>query len=173
MHVSNFRPVKNIEAVMRVFAELCRRESCRLALVGEGPEQARAEELAVRLGVEGQVSFLGNQEYIEELLPSADLFLLPSHHESFGLVALEAMSAGVPVIATNVGGTVEVIEDGRTGYLRAPGDIDGMVEAGLTVLGNPDGARRMGEAARQAAVERFDVEKVVPRYVDLYRRSLD
>src|SRR4029079_19189865 len=122
MHISNFRPVKNVEMVIRVFAALRARYPCHLALVGEGPEQARAEQLAVKLGVSSSVTFLGNQEFIEELLPEANLFLLPSHPESFGLVALEAMSAGVPVIATNEGGPREVIEDGVTGFLRLPTD---------------------------------------------------
>jgi len=158
--------------VIKVFAALRSHYPCRLALIGEGPEQARAEQLAARLGVSQFVSFLGNQEFIEELLPVADLFLLPSLHESFGLVALEAMSAGVPVIATNEGGPREVIEDGVTGFLRAPDDHDGMVKAGLEVLENESVARRIGEAARRAAVERFDVEKVVPRYVELYERCV-
>jgi N-acetyl-alpha-D-glucosaminyl L-malate synthase BshA len=172
MHISNFRPVKNVEAVIRVFAALRKGYPCRLALVGEGPEQARAEQLAAKLGVASFVTFLGNQEFIEELLPSADLFLLPSHHESFGLVALEAMSAGVPVIATSEGGPREVIEDGVTGFLRAPTDDQGMVEAGLKILEDDGLARRIGEAAREAAVSRFEVETVVPRYVELYERTL-
>lgn len=171
MHISNFRPVKNIEAVIRVFAELRARYPCRLALIGEGPEQARAERLAASLKVEAHVTFLGNQEFIEELLPAADLFLLPSHHESFGLVALEAMSAGVPVIATNEGGPREVIQDGVTGFLRAPTDDAGMVEAGLRVLEDGGLAKRIGEAARTSAMETFEVEKVVPRYVEFYERS--
>jgi glycosyltransferase involved in cell wall biosynthesis len=127
--------------------------------------------LASSLGVEGHVVFLGNQEFIEDVLPAADLFLLPSHHESFGLVALEAMSAGVPVIATSVGGPGEVIEDGITGFLRDPNDHAGMVEAGLKILQDEPFAKQMGQAARRAAEDRFGAEKIVPRYVEFYERS--
>lgn len=173
MHISNFRPVKNIEAVVEAFAGINRKVSSRLALVGDGPELARADTLARQFGVHDRVLFLGNQEFVEEILPAADLFLLPSHHESFGLVALEAMSAGVPVIATSQGGPPEVIEDGVTGYLRAPDDVAGMVSAGIEVLADPDRARRMGEAARKSAVDRYDIDRVVPRYVDFYRATLE
>lgn len=172
MHISNFRPVKNIESVVRVFAALRRQVNCRLVMVGEGPEAPRAEKLAAELGVDRQVTFIGNQEFVEELLPAADLFLLPSLHESFGLVALEAMSAGVPVIATSKGGPREVIEDGITGFLRRPDDVTGMVEAGLDIFQNPARAKAMGEAARRVAVEKFDAESVVPRYVEFYERTL-
>ena len=173
MHISNFRPVKNIEAVVAVFAGIVPRVKSRLVLIGDGPELARADAIARELGIYDRVNFLGNQEFIEELLPAADLFLLPSHHESFGLVALEAMSAGVPVIATNQGGPVEVIDDGRTGYLRAPDDVPGMVSAALEVLGDRARAIHMGEAARRVAVETYDTDRVVPRYVDFYRATLE
>jgi N-acetyl-alpha-D-glucosaminyl L-malate synthase BshA len=172
MHISNFRPVKNVEAVVRVFAGLRRERPARLVLIGDGPELSRAETLIEELRLADSVTLLGNQEFIEELLPAADLFLLPSHHESFGLVALEAMSAGVPVIATNRGGPNEVVADGVTGFLRAPDDIDGMIAAGRSILGDDAAARRMGEAARATAVERFDVDSVVPRYVEFYERTL-
>ncbi len=171
LHISNFRPVKNVEAVIRVFAALRARHACRLVLVGEGPERTRAERLAAELGVSDKVVFRGNEEYIEDILPSADLFLLPSHHESFGLVALEAMSAGVPVVATNQGGTVEVIEDGVSGFLRSPDDLDGMVEAASRILDDPAFARTMSEAARESAVRKFDVEHVVHRYVEFYEKT--
>ncbi|MDZ4804185.1 MAG: N-acetyl-alpha-D-glucosaminyl L-malate synthase BshA [Candidatus Eisenbacteria bacterium] len=173
MHISNFRPVKNIEAVIRVFAGITAKLPCRLALVGDGPELARADALARQLGVHNRVLFLGNQEFVEEILPAADLFLLPSHHESFGLSALEAMSAGVPVIATNQGGPLEVVDDGVTGYLRGPDDVAGMVSAGLEVLGDRDRAARMGEASRQSAIDKYDIDRVVPRYVDFYRATLE
>ncbi|HEX7878238.1 MAG TPA: N-acetyl-alpha-D-glucosaminyl L-malate synthase BshA [Candidatus Eisenbacteria bacterium] len=173
MHISNFRPVKNIEAVVATFAGIAARVKSRLVLIGDGPELARADAIARDFGIYDRVNFLGNQEFIEELLPAADLFLLPSHHESFGLVALEAMSAGVPVIATNQGGPVEVIEDGVTGYLRAPDDVPGMVSAALEVLGDRDRAIHMGEAARRVAVDTYDTDRVVPRYVDFYRATLD
>ena len=138
---------------------------------GKGPELARAEALAVKLGVADHVLCRGNEEYIEDILPAADLFLLPSLHESFGLVALEAMSAGVPVIATNQGGTVEVLDDGVTGFLRHPEDQDGMVEAGLRILEDAPFARSMSEAARETAVRKFDVDRVVHRYVEFYEKT--
>lgn len=172
MHISNFRPVKNVETVVRVFAALRAHEECRLIFVGEGPEQLRAEQLSVTLGVEKHVSFLGNQEFIEEILPAADLFLLPSHHESFGLVALEAMSSGVPVIATDRGGPREVIRHGITGFLHDPEDVDGMVAEGLRLLGDEGLRRDIGAAARRDAVERFDVETTLPAYEDFYREVL-
>ena len=170
MHISNFRPVKNVETVVRVFARLREHHDARLIFIGEGPEQMRAEQLAHTLGVEKHVAFMGNQEFIEELLPAADLFLLPSLHESFGLVALEALSSGVPVIATSRGGTGEVIRHGITGFLHDPDDVEGMVQTGLRILDDPDLRARIGDAARKDAVERFDVDYILPQYLAFYDR---
>jgi glycosyltransferase involved in cell wall biosynthesis len=137
-------------------------------MIGDGPEKAPAEQLARDLGIERDVLFLGNQDCMEELLPLADVFLLPSSSESFGLVALEAMSAEVPVVASNVGGLPEVVEHGVTGYLHDPGHVDGFVGSVLKLL-TQDGVRRaMGRRGRKIARERFSVDEMVDRYVRVY-----
>lgn len=168
LHISNFRPVKNLATLVRTFARVRERVKSRLILVGDGPERVPVEKLVHELGIEGSVCFLGNQEFIEDLFPLADAFLLPSLHESFGLVVLEAMSAAVPVVATNVGGTREVVVEGVTGFLRAPDDVDGMVEALVGILGDPERGRALGEAGRKRALEAFHPDQIVPRYLEVY-----
>ncbi len=168
MHASNFRPVKNVETVVRIFAAVHERMDARLVMVGDGPEKPRAEELARHLGVAKHVLFLGNQEVMEELLPLADLFLLPSSTESFGLVALEAMAAGVPVIASRVGGLPELVNHGVNGYLEDPADLDAFVRTALRVLEDDRLHRRIGRAARARAVSDFHVDQVVERYRAVY-----
>ncbi len=168
MHASNFRPVKNIPAVIQVFAEVRRRLKSKLVMIGDGPEKANAEHLARELGVERDVLFLGNQDCMEELLPLADVFLLPSSSESFGLVALEAMSAEVPVVASNAGGLPEVIDHGVTGFLHDPGHIAGFVSSVLRLLQNEPLRRTMGRRARKVARTRFSVDEMVSRYIQVY-----
>ena len=168
MHASNFRPVKNIPAVIHIFAEVRRRVASKLVMVGDGPEKAGAEQLARELGVQRDVLFLGNQDCMEDLLPLADVFLLPSSSESFGLVALEAMSAEVPVVASNIGGLPEVVEHGLTGYLHDPGHTAGFVSSVLKLLTQERLRRSMGRRARQVALERFSVDEMVDRYVQVY-----
>jgi len=168
MHASNFRPVKNIPAVVQIFSEVRKRIPSKLVMVGDGPEKAGAEQLARELRVERDVLFLGNQDLMEELLPLADVFLLPSTSESFGLVALEAMSAEVPVVASNAGGLPEVIEHGETGYLHDSGHIDGFVSSVLRLLGDESLRRAMGRRARRVARERFSADEMVARYIGVY-----
>jgi N-acetyl-alpha-D-glucosaminyl L-malate synthase BshA len=168
MHASNFRPVKNIPAVIRIFAEVRARLRAKLVMVGDGPEKAAAEHLARELGVDRDVLFLGNQDCMEELLPLADIFLLPSSSESFGLVALEAMSAEVPVVASNIGGIPEVVEHGVTGFLHAPDNLAGFVASTLRLLTHERLRRTMGRRGRRAARERFDVDDMVDRYIRVY-----
>jgi N-acetyl-alpha-D-glucosaminyl L-malate synthase BshA len=168
MHASNFRQVKNIPTVIQVFAEVRKRLRTKLVMVGDGPERAGAETLARDLGVERDVLFLGNQDCMEELLPLADVFLLPSSTESFGLVALEAMSAEVPVVASNAGGLPEVIDHGSTGFLHDSGHVDGFVESVLKLLTNDALRRKMGRRARRVARERFSVDEMVSRYIRVY-----
>jgi N-acetyl-alpha-D-glucosaminyl L-malate synthase BshA len=168
MHASNFRPVKNIPTVIQVFSEVRKRVTAKLVMVGDGPEKAGAEQLTRELGLERDVLFLGNQDCMEELLPLADVFLLPSSSESFGLVALEAMSAEVPVVASNVGGLPEVVEHGKTGYLHDPGLITGFVSSVLKLLGDESLRRTMGRRARRVARERFSVDEMVGRYIRVY-----
>ncbi|MEX2530765.1 MAG: N-acetyl-alpha-D-glucosaminyl L-malate synthase BshA [Gemmatimonadota bacterium] len=173
MHVSNFRPLKRTEDVVEVFARVQRRVPSRLVMVGDGPERVRALQRAHDLGVADKVVFVGKHTSVDELLACADLFLLPSETESFGLAALEAMSCGAPVVASRVGGLPEVVEDGVSGALLPLGDVAGMAEAAVAIL--EDGARwrKMSEAARTVASERFAVGRVVPVYEDYYRSVLD
>lgn len=171
MHASNFRPVKNIHRVVEVFAAVHAKTPCRLALVGDGPECAPARRQARELGLEDDVLFLGNQESTEELLAMSDVLLLPSETESFGLVALEAMSCAVPVVASRRGGLPEVVEDGVTGLLFDPHDVAGMSEAVNALLNDPARARAMGDAGRQLARERHCISCVIGDYTDLYERT--
>lgn len=174
MHASNFRPVKRVETVVRVFHGISRAipEAC-LLLVGDGPERGKAEDLTYDLGLDRQVHFLGSTPSIEELLAQADLFLLPSEFESFGLTALEAMSAGACVMVTGEGGASELVTHGQDGFLFHPNDVGGMIETGISLLRDPAAARRVGEAARATALERFDTARVIPQYLELYRRVME
>jgi N-acetyl-alpha-D-glucosaminyl L-malate synthase BshA len=168
MHASNFRPVKNTRLLVEVFARLHREVPVKLVLVGEGPDLPFAKRQLAERGLEGDVIYLGNQECIEDLLPAADLFLLPSHHESFGLAALEAMSCGVVVLATNVGGTQEVIEHGRSGFLCPPNDAENWSRVALEILRDPARRARLQVEARERARHVFDPERQVVQYEEEY-----
>ena len=172
MHVSNFRPVKRVLDVVEVFAKIREKVKARLVLVGEGPDRPRALSRAADLGLGDDVLFLGRHGSVEELLSCADLFLLPSSSESFGLAALEAMACGAPVVASNAGGLPEVIEDGVSGYLFPVGAIDEMAEAGVHILSDDAFRKQMSLAARALAVERFSAGAIVPMYEALYERVL-
>jgi L-malate glycosyltransferase len=168
MHVSNFRPVKRTVQVVEVFARIRAAVPARLVLVGDGPDRPVALERARELGISDHVLFLGKHASVDELLSCADLFLLPSESESFGLAALEAMACGAPVVATAVGGLPEVVLDGETGFLLQPGDVEGMAEAALSLLRDPARWTEASDAGRALAVERFSSERVVPVYEQLY-----
>lgn len=171
VHISNFRPVKRVLDVVETFRRVYRRiPSTRLLMVGDGPERGRVEQHCRENGLCHAITFVGSLPLIEEVLVGADLFLLPSESESFGLAALEAMSCEVPVIATNAGGVPEVVEDGRCGFLCAVGDVDGMAEGALRLLGDEPMRRAFGEAGRRRAVEVFSQDAVVARYRVLYER---
>ena len=172
MHISNFRAVKRAEDVVSVFSKLTAKQPSRLVLVGDGPERPRVLMRAEELGVRDRVMFLGKHTSVHEVLSCADLFLLPSASESFGLVALEAMACGAPVVASNVGGLPEVIEHGTSGYMFDVGDIDAMAEAGLRILGDDEHWRSLSEAGRALAEERFSSERVVPQYERYYEQVL-
>ena len=172
MHVSNFRAVKRVQDVVEVFAKIRREVPSRLVLVGDGPERPRALKRAADLGLRDDVLFLGRHGSVEEILSCADLFLLPSQSESFGLAALEAMACGAPVVASRAGGLPEVVEDGSTGYLLPVGATDEMAKAGVRILCDPALAKRLSEAGRALALERFSSEAIVPQYEALYERVL-
>jgi N-acetyl-alpha-D-glucosaminyl L-malate synthase BshA len=168
IHMSNFRPVKRPRAVVEVFARIAARVPSRLLLVGDGPELAGALHLARQLGIAAQVEALGEQDQILPLLSIADLFLLPSEQESFGLSALEAMACEVPVVASRVGGLHEVVDHGVTGFLHPPEDLDGMAESGVRLLTDATLHRRFTAAGRDRVAEQFCVERVVPMYEACY-----
>jgi L-malate glycosyltransferase len=142
---------------------------CRLLMVGDGPDRGPAESLARELGLQDRVLFLGKQLRVNELLPVADLLLLPSEMESFGLAALEAMACGVPPVASKVGGVPEVVTDGADGFLLPVGDTDGMAQAAVSLLTNPAKHEALAAAARRTAEERFATTRIIPQYEDCYR----
>jgi N-acetyl-alpha-D-glucosaminyl L-malate synthase BshA len=168
MHLSNFRPVKRVVDVVKVFAQVVAEVPARLVLVGDGPERSAAEWLARDLKIHEKVHFMGKQERVNELLPLADLLLMPSELESFGLAALEAMACKVPSIATRVGGVPELIDDGVTGLLFAVGDVDAMAKGALELLQNRERMEGMRETGRKTAQTRFCATLVVPQYVRYY-----
>lgn len=172
IHISNFRPVKRVEDVVRVFAKVSQSIGVRLLMVGDGPDRHEAFELASELGVSGRVSFLGSFPRIEDLLSVCDLFLLPSSQESFGLVALEAMASGVPVVASRIGGVPEVVEDGKTGFLCEMGDTECMAEAALKLLSKAELYGQFSKAARKRAVTVFGEDRVLPQYKEAYEKAL-
>jgi len=172
MHVSNFRAVKRVEDVVEVFARIVRKMPARLVMVGDGPERARAAERADELGVRPHVMFLGKHASVDELLACADLFLLPSENESFGLAALEAMACGAPVVASHVGGIPEVVVHGENGYMCAVGDVDEMAEASLRILEDPDHHKAMVDAGQAHVDANFTANAVVPLYEAYYDRVL-
>lgn len=168
-HLSNFRPPKRAPDTVRVFAQVRAALPAKLVLIGDGQDRPLALHLARTLGVDRDVIFLGKQDDVESLLAVANLFLLPSQEEAFGLAALEAMSCGVPVIATSVGGVPEVVEDGQNGFLLPPGDIEGMARAALALLTDPRRHAEFRQAARRRAVAHFDSTLILPRYETYYR----
>jgi N-acetyl-alpha-D-glucosaminyl L-malate synthase BshA len=170
-HISNFRAVKRVEDVIHIFAHISRRLPARLLLVGDGPERGRVQHVAEEEQVLDHVLFLGKQISVVELLSCSDLFLLPSEQEAFGLVALEAMSCGVPVVATRTGGIPEVVTHGESGYLAPVGDVEAMAEFGIGLLLDQDRWREASRAARRDA-ERFSAERVVSQYEEYYREVL-
>jgi len=172
IHASNFRKVKNVGAVVDVFAEVKRSLPSRLLLVGDGPEMGGVRDQVDQAGLAGSVEFIGQVDNLEDFLPVADLLLLPSLHESFGLVALEAMACGVIPLATNRGGAGEFIQDGINGILRDPHDIAGMAAAVVRILGDEALRQEMAEEGRRDAAADFGASCVVKQYLDLYDRLL-
>jgi N-acetyl-alpha-D-glucosaminyl L-malate synthase BshA len=172
LHVSNFRPIKRVLDTVRILERVNRKRPTVLLMVGEGPERAAAQSLARRLGVEKRVRFLGTRDSTESVIGMADVFLLPSELESFGLSALEAMACGVPVVGSDAGGMPEVVVHGETGYLDPVGDIEGMAEHALELVTDETKRRSMGRAARQRAVDCFGTQRLVVRYERFYEKVL-
>ena len=172
MHISNFRPVKRIPDLIRTFARIAERIDARLVLIGDGPDRQTASELAVELGIEDRLMFLGKLESVAELLSCADLFLLPSEQESFGLVALEALASGAPVVGTSGSGLDEVIDTGVNGYLHPVGDTESMADSSIELLTDDQRWRDASEAAKRLARERFNVDRVVAMYEAYYEEVL-
>jgi N-acetyl-alpha-D-glucosaminyl L-malate synthase BshA len=172
MHLSNFRPVKRVVDVVKIFAQVVREMPAQLVLIGDGPDRSAAEWLAHDLGIQANVHFLGKLDRVHEILPLADILLMPSELESFGLAALEAMACKVPSIATRVGGVPELIDDGVTGLLYEVGDIEGMSLGAVSLLKNRETLDAMREAGRKTAQKRFCSSLVVPHYVRYYESVL-
>lgn len=173
VHLSNFRPVKRLTDVIEIFDRVRKRFPAKLLLIGDGPDRSVAEWLAVQKGIHDDVLFLGKQDQIQEKLAIADIMLIPSELESFGLAALEAMACEVVPISTRAGGVPEVIDHGRSGYLADVGDVETMARYAIELLSNEQRLREMGKVARAAAMERFCSTKIVKQYEDFYRRVLD
>jgi L-malate glycosyltransferase len=172
MHLSNFRPVKRVTDAVEIFARVRRAMPAKLVLIGDGPDRGAAEWLIRQKGLAKDVFLLGKQDRVYEKLSLADLFLLPSDHEAFGLAALEAMACEVPVIATNVGGVPEVIEQGVDGYMVAPRDVDAAARYAIEILSRPDRGRQMGQQARTNARQKYCANDVIPLYEAYYRQVL-
>lgn len=171
LHASNFRRIKRVQDVVQIFSEVHKKVPSKLLFVGDGPDRPMAEELARELGICDDIRFVGRQEQMEDILAIADLFLLTSEYESFGLAALEAMASGVPVISTNAGGLPEINVDGVTGYLAPVGDVKQMSSKAIEILSNDETLEQFKSNAR-AHAEKFDQHNIVPIYEELYESCL-
>ena len=172
MHASNFRSVKRVGDVIRIFEKVHKAIPSRLILIGDGPERLFVQQLVRELKLKDDVFFLGAQDDTGTLLLCADLFLLPSEQESFGLAALEAMAAGVPVICSDTGGLPEVVEHGQTGYLSPIGNVQKMADYAIRVLTDRELYNRLKERARHRAFQDFNADRIIPQYESLYEEIL-
>ncbi len=172
VHISNFRPIKRAPDCVEIFARVLERVPACLLMIGDGPDRARVEWLVERYGLTGRVHCVGKQPNIVDFLSIADLLLLPSEMEAFGLAALEAMACEVPVIASRTGGVPEVVEDGVTGFLLPCGDLAAMAEAAIRLLQDDALRREMGRRARERALAQFSSERIIPMYEAYYREVL-
>ncbi len=170
-HISNFRKVKRVGDVIKVFNRVLKEKPAKLLMIGDGPEREAAEKQCRELGICDQVFYLGKTKAVEKLLAVSDLFILPSETESFGLAALEAMAAGVPVISSNTGGLPEVVESGKVGFMAPVGEVDQMAKHALTVLKDDETLRRFKNAAYGHA-ENFSMDAILPKYEALYLKAL-
>ncbi len=172
MHLSNFRPVKRVTDVVEIFAIVREKMRAKLVLIGDGPDRGAAEYIVRKKKLVRDVHFLGKQDRVYRYLSQADLFLLPSDMESFGLAALEAMACEVPVVASNVGGVPEVIEHGVDGYLHEPRDVQAAAGYVLEILSRQDRGRTMGQTARSNARKKYCANDVIPLYEEYYRQVI-
>ena len=173
IHMSNYRPVKNTADVIKIFHAVNRRLPSKLILVGDGPDAPKILAMAKEMGLGERVIFLGGQDMVESVLCKADLFLLPSSSEAFGLAALEAMASSVPVVGSIVGGLPELVADGETGYLEPIGDVGAMARRSIEILTNNELHKKMSLKARNIAVEKFNADKIVDEYRNFYQGVLE
>jgi N-acetyl-alpha-D-glucosaminyl L-malate synthase BshA len=173
VHVSNFRPVKRICDVIEIFDRVHKKIPSRLLLMGDGPDRSQAEWLVNKKGLRNRVEFLGKVDRVYEKLSIADLMLVPSEMESFGLAALEGMACELPSVATAVGGVSEVIEHGRSGFLAEVGDVETMAGYAIDILSDEKRLREMGKVARWEAQSRFCASRIIPEYERFYERVLE
>ena len=171
MHASNFRKIKRVQDVVKIFHAVSKEIPSKLLFVGDGPERGPAEDLSRQLGIYDNIRFVGKQEQMEDILAIADLFLLTSEYESFGLAALEAMAAGVPVVSTNAGGLGEIMIPGQTGFMGNVGDVEEMGRQALDILRDDERLLQFKQAAAQHAYQ-FDINTIVPQYERLYDQVL-
>ncbi|HUM66940.1 MAG TPA: N-acetyl-alpha-D-glucosaminyl L-malate synthase BshA, partial [Chitinophagaceae bacterium] len=171
LHASNFRKIKRVEDVVKIFHQVNQKIPSKLLFVGDGPERQTTEELSRNLGVYDNVRFVGKQEQMEDILAIADLFLLTSEYESFGLAALEAMAAGVPVVSTNAGGLGEIMIPGETGFMADVGDVDTMSRQAMDILKKDETLNKF-KAHAAAHARKYDISNIIPQYEQLYERFL-
>lgn len=172
VHVSNFRKVKRVDDVINIFAKVLAKMPAKLLMVGDGPERVHLEELCRTMGICDEVRFLGNQDAVEEILAIADLLLIPSEKESFGLAALEAMACQVPVISSDAGGLPEVNIHGKTGYISSVGDVENMAAQSISLLQNPELLQEFRQNALEQA-KRFDISSIILDYERIYQKALE
>ena len=170
-HISNIRKVKRVDDVIEIFYRIQKELPAKLVIVGDGPEKESLENLCKKKGIDEKVLFVGNSHEVDKILCFSDLFILPSEHESFGLVALEAMVCGVPVISSNAGGLPEVNIHGESGYLSNVGNVDEMAKNALKILVNSDTHQLFKRKAKENA-QRFETKLIVPLYEEIYKKSL-
>lgn len=173
MHMSNYRPVKNAPHVVEIYNRIQKKIPSKLILIGDGPDTGNVMNLVRDLGLSERVIFLGNQDRVHNILPLADLFLLPSGNESFGLAALEALSCGVPVVASIVGGVPELVQNDINGYLSPIGDIEGMAESSIKVLTDDKLHERLSANARQNVLDKYKIDEVIGKYLKYYEKVLN
>ncbi|MGD8307643.1 MAG: N-acetyl-alpha-D-glucosaminyl L-malate synthase BshA [Ignavibacteria bacterium] len=173
VHTSNFRVVKRVPDTIKIFEQVQKEISSKLLLVGDGPDRSECERLCRELNLCDKVKFLGKQEALVEILNAADVFLIPSQSESFGLAALEAMACGLPVISSSVGGLPELIGHNNSGYIAEIGDVDRMAKYVIDLLSNEKKYKVFSKKARERAVNKFDISKVIPIYEQYYQTILN